>query len=796
MNALTSAHRHTVSLMLAALALLGSGSLARAQTSHALVATPLTAMPFQIPAQPLDNALAQLARAAGLQLMAPPALLQDRQSSRVQGTLSPQAAVQQLLQGTGLAGRISGSTLIIAAASSDTALQEVTVRSATHSLPEAYAGGQIARGGSLGVLGNSDVLDTPFSVVSFTSELLENQQTRTLADVMVNDASVRSLTAAGGFGDSFQIRGFNVANAESFLNDFGGLTATTNIPTELIERVELLKGPGALARGMAPEGSIGGSINLVTKRAGDAPLTRLTTRYSSQSQIGTHLDVGRRFGQDKAWGVRFNGVLRNGESSIDGGKQRIGLAALGLDYRSSQVRWSLDTFTYHDDTQEFRPQAMVRFGAGGYSADRLPTAPDSRLNFYPGSAKDAHTTTVLSRLEYDATDHLTLLAGLGYARFRVNQDFPLGALQDTSGSMLVSNAVYDDARTTTAADVGLRASLRTGSVDHRLAFSHNWLQRDSGYYYAALGSSNSSIYQPTPIQSGNHQPPVKDSHLKQQGMALTDTLALLNDRMQVTLGLRHQTIQTRSPAVQTRTSANSPLAGVVIKPTEQLSLYANYTAGLTDGGVAPMGAANANQVIAPYQSKQLEVGIKRDWGKLMTQVALFQIKKPTSYQDPGSGIYSYAGEQRNRGLELSLYGEPQRGLRVMASVAFTQAQLTRIEDAAVQGQRAPNVPRHMLSMGADWDVPGIPGLSLNGRALHVASVHLNNANTLRVPSWTRFDVGARYAIQVAGQPVMLRATLENLTNRHYWLTQTVSSMYSYAMVSAPRTLTLSASIDF
>lgn len=50
---------------------------------------------------------------------------------------------------------------------------------------------------------------------------------------------------------------------------------------------------------MPPTGSIGGTVDLTTKRATDEPLTRLTTTYMSDSQFGGHLDVGRRFGSDK-----------------------------------------------------------------------------------------------------------------------------------------------------------------------------------------------------------------------------------------------------------------------------------------------------------------------------------------------------------------------------------------------------------------------------------------------------------------------------------------------------------------
>ena len=113
----------------------------------------------------------------------------------------------------------------------------------------------------------------------------------------------------------------------------------------MVDRVDLLTGPGALARGVAPDGSIGGSINVVTKRAGDVPLNRLTATYMGKAQFGTHLDVGRRFGEDNQWGVRVNGVWRNGEGNIDGGRQRLGLASVGLDYEGQGLRWSLDALT-------------------------------------------------------------------------------------------------------------------------------------------------------------------------------------------------------------------------------------------------------------------------------------------------------------------------------------------------------------------------------------------------------------------------------------------------------------------
>src|SRR5690349_9994723 len=75
------------------------------------------------------------------------------------------------------------------------------------SLPQAFAGGQVARGARLGMLGNKDVMDTPFSVTSYTAKTMADLQTVTVADALERDPSVRSTGQTGGIVDSFFIRG-------------------------------------------------------------------------------------------------------------------------------------------------------------------------------------------------------------------------------------------------------------------------------------------------------------------------------------------------------------------------------------------------------------------------------------------------------------------------------------------------------------------------------------------------------------------------------------------------------------
>ena len=65
-----------------------------------------------------------------------------------------------------------------------------------------------------------------------------------------------------------------------------------------------------------------------------------------------------------------------------------------------------------------------------------------------------------------------------------------------------------------------------------------------------------------------------------------------------------------------------------------------------------------------------------------------------------------------------------------------------------------------------------------------------------MPGWNRLDVGARYMTEVQGKLVTLRARIDNLTNRNYWASVGGYPGSGYLVVGAPRTLSLSVSVDF
>ncbi|MFX4377138.1 TonB-dependent receptor plug domain-containing protein, partial [Acinetobacter baumannii] len=96
---------------------------------------------------------------------------------------------------------------------------------------------------------------------------IEDVQARSIGDVIANDASVRNTNGNGGFGDSYQIRGFTMSANDVAFNGLYGMVPLTRMPISMVERIEVLKGPGTLMYGMGPAGGVGGAVNLIPKRA-------------------------------------------------------------------------------------------------------------------------------------------------------------------------------------------------------------------------------------------------------------------------------------------------------------------------------------------------------------------------------------------------------------------------------------------------------------------------------------------------------------------------------------------------
>ncbi|QRE75383.1 TonB-dependent receptor [Methylobacterium aquaticum] len=667
--------------------------------------------------------------------------------------------------------------------------------------PPPYAGGAVGSGSRLGLLGNRSVFDQPFSATSYTDKLIRDQQARNVQDVVNNDPSIRTNVPAFSGILGFFIRGFPVFAQDMAFNGLFGVADAFNPAIEPIERVEVLRGPSTLLSGVPPFGNIGGTINLIPKRAGDEPLTRATLGYASDGQIYKAIDVGRRFGEAGEWGLRFNGAFNNGHTPIDNQSVHFGTAALALDYRGERLRASLDLgYQELDFTSPLRNR-MVAAGV------RIPRAPDLTGNQQqPWEYRDSANQHLATRVEYDLTPDLTLYGAYGVSNFR----------QEYFGGVLTIFNARGDYRDPVSylpfhivnqtAEAGLRGTVETGPVKHSFGLAAVGFWQDLAQPPAqSVGPTIvSNLYDPTYVAPrstfGLSNATPRTSSRINRSIAVADTLSILDDRVLLTIGGRWQSLDVNSynPASGLRTGASesgafSPGVGLVVKPWERLSLYANYVEGLTSP-VAPVNAVNASAAFPAFVSRQTEVGAKYDFGTVGVGVAAFAIEQPFGFLDSRTLVFSVDGRQRNSGVEMTVFGEPVPGVRLLGGVTLLDGVQVRAQDPRNVGRKAVGVPDVQLNLYGEVDLPPslLPGLTLTGRVIYTSAQYYDLANSQKIPDWTTLDLGLRYATTFRDRPLTLRANVVNVTGNTYW----ASTGRGILSQGAPRTFLLSASMDF
>ncbi len=452
---------------------------------------------------------------------------------------------------------------------------------------------------------------------------------------------------------------------------------------------------------------------------------------------------------------------------------------------------------------------MVFVGSG---LTRVPHAPDADTNYAPNwTWTETEDTFGMSRAEYDLNDDWTLYAAAGAKHTRENGIYGSPTINDAAGNITASPSSIPHDEDNKTAMAGINGKLQTGAVSHKVNFglSGIWTEQRSAYLFGSPAGSN--LYSPVEttrpaldsFSGGDLSDPGIIGKSRMRSVAFSDTLGFFDDRLLLTAGLRRQQLRVQGydygsgPRNALYDEAiTTPVYGLVFKPWRYVSFYANRIEGLAQGPTAPSTVTiNPGEVFAPARSKQIEAGVKLDMGTFGASLGVYRIEQPTDgYQiQDGSGTrYVRDGEQRNRGVEMNVFGEPVSGLRLLAGLTLMDTEVSGTSGGSNDGNRAIGVPTFQFNAGADWDVPGIAGAAINARMLRTGGQYVDAANNLSIPTWNRFDLGARYTFNVAQKDVTLRANVENLMNKDYW----ASANGGYLTQGEPRTLKLSGTIDF
>lgn len=338
-------------LSLLTLALLASGacSLPALAAEPAQAASPrMGDYRFAIAQQPLVSAINAFSEVTGWQVGFSADLAEGVASPGVQGALTPEAALQKLLHGTGLGFRKIGNGNVVLErqiAGNAIALQQLTV-SATRSA--------------------QDVSQVPSTVSVQTREQLDRQNVNDIKQLVRYEPGV----SVGGVGQRSGLNGYNIRgiDGERILTQVDGVsipdsffygpyaqTQRNYVDPEIVKRVEILRGPASVLYG---SNAIGGAVSYYTLdpddiiKPGKDVGARLKTGYSSADESWlTSATVAGRQGD-------FDGLLhlsqRNGhETESYGGHGGTGLArteANPEDVRTTNVLAKLG-WNYADDAR-------------------------------------------------------------------------------------------------------------------------------------------------------------------------------------------------------------------------------------------------------------------------------------------------------------------------------------------------------------------------------------------------------------------------------------------------------------
>ncbi len=771
---------------------------------------------FDIPALPLSQALTTFGRQSGMQIAVDSAAVAGKTSAPVTGSMTADQALRQLLSGSGLTYQFTSANAVTVAGapvpagvqgSSTLVLDPVRVQAVPTTPPQgeignqspAYAGGQVARGGKVGLLGNRDYMDTPFSETTYTNQYIQNQQARTLTDVLAGDPTLRSGVPNGNvFDDRVMIRGITVTNPNF---GFGGLfgIVPNQVDTTGVERVEVFRGPTAFLNGALPN-AVGGTINLVPKRATDAPITQGTLLFNSDAQLGGSLDVGRRFGPDNELGLRAGATYYSGDTAVNNQTAERLALTLGFDYRSDRTRIEADIGYLRRDVGAF--QGGIFLAAG----QQLPPAPYARQSSYqPWERLQGNDVYGSLKFEHDIVEGLTGFIKAGARRSNYTSVFFNQNIVNYGGNTTILSAgQFASTVESLSLEAGLRANFHTGPIKHEAALIGDYLKTQNfTFNNPIVAALNSNIYNPTFIPQPSFfgfrtQPPLTSDSVY-GSVGIVDALSFNGDMFQIIGGARLQRLQTANYSIATGLPTNgnnqtvvSPSASFVFRPVKEVMLYGNYIQALQQGPIAPAGTLNAGLQFSPFVTNQFEVGVKADFGFVGATLSAFQITLPTSYTDVATNTFVTNGQQRNQGIEFMAFGEPAPGLKLLGGFTALNAIQMNTQGGLTNGKQVVGTTPFQASLGLDWDTPYVKGLGVMGRAVYNGQVYLNAANTQAAPPWTRFDAGLRYTFdRTDGKPVTLRANVINLFDANYWIATT-----SFFFQNPPRTFLLSLTADF
>jgi iron complex outermembrane receptor protein len=544
------------------------------------------------------------------------------------------------------------------------------------------------------------------------------------------------------------IRGFN--NFENiFKNRFrsGFFTGDMRTAAELqhIERIEILKGPASLLYGNLDPG---GTVHLFTKQPLDRFYLAPDLTIGSYDFYRGSVDVTGPVDAGKRLRYRFNVAYENAESFRDFVETERVFAAPVLSLTLVPGTTLTLEGEYLNDVRPIdRGLVAAQRGVVDVPISRFLGDPDRRNQFVQG--------LVSLVLDHRFTEAWSLRTGYRYGVADEDYDsIEAGGLRADGRTVGLSAFEIPQTIQSHQIQADLVGKVATGPIGHTLLFGVELarLRHDTKVRFAGAGTMD--VFNPVYLF------PALTFEKTFEGQRETDLLGLyvqnqirLLDPLILVVGVRGDFVEQRARDRLTGATTDlddsdvTPRVGLVYRPVPPVALYASWSRSFQPqaGSLILPG----DEPFEPERGEAYEVGVKTDAlnGRLVTTLALFHIvKENVLTADPNDPLRSIAvGEQRSQGIEVDVAARLLPGWSVIASYAYTDAEVTK-DNTFRRSNELANVPEHGGSLWTTYEIQAglLRGLGF-GAGIFVAGERAGDiANTFDLAEYVRTDASIFY----------------------------------------------------
>lgn len=745
---------------------------AAAHAQARAVASATEAVSFQIPAQPLSAAINTFIRQSGWQISYSSALAAGKTSTGVSGSMTPSAALQQLVQGTGITVRISGSGSAALIGSQAAGAGSVSADGSTVLDPVLVTGENngvdtFVPSRSVGALKTSaPLIEIPQSVSIIGRNQLEAQNVQSVSEALryVPGVAIETYGPDPKGYDWIMMRGFNAQATSSYLDGLRQVSSSYSFfrtDPYALDSVEVLRGPSSA---LYVQSDAGGIVNKTSKKPIEDDFRQIELQYGSHDRKQAAFDIAGAVNEDKSILYRVIGVARNANTQFEYSNG----ADIGDDRLMIQpaVTWKPD----EDTTLTVTGQAL-KDKSGGTIMLFTPTnilLGDPNFN---QSTQEQQSIGYEFEHRFDETWTFRQNARYGHVDFTLDNLFLSGV--GASGLSRIARH-FDESFDAFTIDNQALAEFETGALSHQALFGidYSWSDADVRRFQGLAPSLNpyAPVYGVT-VPAPTAPMIIYSERYTQTGIYAQDQIKFGNGFV-ATLGGRYDWLDlethNRLTGADTKVDVGrfSGRAGLSYVSSVGIAPYISYS----ESFVPNSGVDEKGNTFDPSTGRQWEVGVKYQpsgFEGLFT-IAYFDIEKTNVLNYLSNGFAVATGEIASRGLELEGKVSLGGGWDFVGSYTYTDAEITRDATGNV-GKRPMLVPEQQASawLNHTFETGLLKGASIGAGVRYVGKVYGNNANTFSVPSRTLVDLGASYRINEHAK-VSVNAT--NLFDKKYFTT--------------------------